>query len=728
MNINSGGLFKLQASLSIDTSAYEAAVDGAISQAESLAEAIEEADGSKITVTASTDGSDDVESLAASVDSIDGTEAEANVDAEVTGGDDVESLDSAIDSIDGTQAEASVDAVVSGESDVESLGSAIESLGADGASGTANMGIASISDTVIKVLAGAATFGAISKVAGAIGNLAGEFAQSGDQIDKQSQRLNISREAYQEWSYVLSQSGMDISNLGRGMNQLIKQIADPSDDFSAAIKGIGLDVKDLQKMSTEDAFGAVISGLQGIGDASKKETAAMDIFGTMMGANLMPLLNTSAEDTQELVDAAHALGMVMSDEQVDAAVHYTDALDTLQRAIKGIKDDLIGEILPTLTSFMTSISGLIGMFTGDDDSLTTNIENVGKSFAGAISDINSQQLNADAIIAAMEALGDPKLFTPEQQAQWDALYQKLTEVMPGIKEKFGEQMEATDGATTALRKHEQAILDDAKAQAIAKAAADRQEALTEAYKQQTNALVDLNVANKKREQFENSDVYKSAAAKREALANGAEWTNDYYTDEEIKALSDYKDIVSEAADAQAKYNQTSAELAEAESTTEAWMQALYDIADYHPDMTAANQAVEDGLDKMVDTGKKKAAEFKDAMSGMEGTYSATTGDGKVDMNFIPKHKAGLDYVPYDDYLAYLHEGEKVLTKQEAAEYRNGSAGNAEMVAQLAAAIANRPISFSVGDKALATSITDASTRANALRSATVSSGYGRGMR
>ncbi len=39
------------------------------------------------------------------------------------------------------------------------------------------------------------------------------------------------------------------------------------------------------------------------------------------------------------------------------------------------------------------------------------------------------------------------------------------------------------------------------------------------------------------------------------------------------------------------------------------------------------------------------------------------------------HSAGLDYVPFDGYIARLHQGERVLTKQENREYNDGNSGS-----------------------------------------------------
>ena len=43
-----------------------------------------------------------------------------------------------------------------------------------------------------------------------------------------------------------------------------------------------------------------------------------------------------------------------------------------------------------------------------------------------------------------------------------------------------------------------------------------------------------------------------------------------------------------------------------------------------------------------------------------------------------EHANGLDYVPFDNYLAYLHEGESILTAEEAAMWRNFKSGGSNL--------------------------------------------------
>lgn len=53
-----------------------------------------------------------------------------------------------------------------------------------------------------------------------------DVAEYGDTIDKQSQKLGLSAEKYQEWDYVLQHAGTSMSNMGTGLKTLTNKIDD----------------------------------------------------------------------------------------------------------------------------------------------------------------------------------------------------------------------------------------------------------------------------------------------------------------------------------------------------------------------------------------------------------------------------------------------------------------------------------------------------------------------
>ena len=81
------------------------------------------------------------------------------------------------------------------------------------------------------------------------------------------------------------------------------------------------------------------------------------------------------------------------------------------------------------------------------------------------------------------------------------------------------------------------------------------------------------------------------------------------------------------------------------------------------------------------------------------------------------HATGLDYVPYNEYPAILHEGEAVLTKMEATQWRSGGMAQPEKIdynrlaETIVSAFASSGIGFSIGGRELATLTAGDNTRA-----------------
>lgn len=213
--------------------------------------------------------------------------------------------------------------------------------------------------TALKVggAAAAALGAAVVGASGAVVKGAKEVAAYGDNVDKMSQKIGISAEGYQKWSYVMERAGTNIDSMQAGMKTLSKAAESESDAFAA----IGLSMEEVHSMSQEDLFGAVIAGLSDMEAGTERTALATQLLGRA-GADLGPLLNEGTEAINEQMNMAEEYGMVMSDEAVKAAAAFQDSMTTLNGALTGLKNELMSEFLPSMTQVT---DGLALLFSGD---------------------------------------------------------------------------------------------------------------------------------------------------------------------------------------------------------------------------------------------------------------------------------------------------------------------------------------------------------------------------
>lgn len=238
----------------------------------------------------------------------------------------------------------------------------------------------------------------------------GDVAAYGDNIDKMSQKMGLSAEAYQEWDAIMQHSGTSIESLQSSMKTLANAVENGNDAFSR----LGITEEQIASMNNEELFSATITALQNVENETERTYLAGQLLGrgaTELGA----LLNMSAEETEEMRQRVHELGGVMSDDAVKAAAHYQDSLQDMQTAFSGLQRNLMGEFLPSITTVM---DGLTELFAGRGG-LELISEGV-KSFVETLTDSIPQILETGTgiVLALVEAITDnlPELLDAAVQA------------------------------------------------------------------------------------------------------------------------------------------------------------------------------------------------------------------------------------------------------------------------------------------------------------------------
>ena len=269
------------------------------------------------------------------------------------------------------------------------------SAGLSAGSGFAGGMSKAIGAAKIGVSALAVTGAAVTAATGAIVSGTGSVAEYGDNIDKMSQKMGISAQAYQEWDAIMQHSGTTIDALKPSMKTLAQQAQKGAEEFQA----LGISEQEVATLSQEDLFAKVITGLQGMEEGTERTAITSKLLGrgaTELGA----LLNASADDTEAMRQKVHELGGVMSDDAVKASAKFQDTLQDMGTGFDSLKRNMLSEFLPSITTVM---EGMTSIFTGDS---ATGIEQMGDGIKQFIADLSSVAPDAmNVAVGIVEAIG-----------------------------------------------------------------------------------------------------------------------------------------------------------------------------------------------------------------------------------------------------------------------------------------------------------------------------------
>lgn len=286
----------------------------------------------------------------------------------------------------------------------------------------------------------AAAMAAIGTAAIAAGkklwDMSNDVASAGDAIDKTSQKIGISAEAYQEWDYVFQRCGADVNGLQTGMKKLSGVISDAASGSSSAadkLAAVGLSIEDLNGKSQEQQLSIVIAALQDMEAGAERTTAANDLLGKS-AVDMAAVLNMSAEETQALIDEAHDYGMVMSNEAVAASATFEDSLTKLQGTVGGLKNRMVGELLPGISMIMDGLSDLVA---GNEEA-GEELKNGVMSVVETVTEMIPQAVQLISMIAAAILESAPSII----RALAEGIITAIPELLPVVLQVITELVAA----------------------------------------------------------------------------------------------------------------------------------------------------------------------------------------------------------------------------------------------------------------------------------------------
>lgn len=181
------------------------------------------------------------------------------------------------------------------------------------------------------------------------------FASTGDALDKMSQRIGITAEQLQEFSYAATHAGAapeDLEDALKDLGTHMAEIANGLDTSSSAFtlfQKLGIEMKDAagNMRPVEQVFLDLADAIQRNEDPALRAKMAMAAMGGS-GRKLIPMLAGGSDGLKQMAAQARDLGLVMSNDAVASAATMTDHMDDMRAVIGSVGNTIGAKLAPTV--------------------------------------------------------------------------------------------------------------------------------------------------------------------------------------------------------------------------------------------------------------------------------------------------------------------------------------------------------------------------------------------
>lgn len=198
-------------------------------------------------------------------------------------------------------------------------------------------------------------------VTGVLG-AAAAFAQVGDALGDMSQRTGIAVEQLSAMKFVLGQTDGTMEEFEtaiKKMQQVLAGVVEPSEDLTAALGGLGINLEELKGLDPVEQFLRLSDAIKAIQDPAQRTAASVALF-SKSGTKMLPVLLEGRKGIEALMQQASALGVVMSSEDAEAADKLHKALTAVLDVTKMLVVNIGGALAPLLTNLAKQTAEVVG--------------------------------------------------------------------------------------------------------------------------------------------------------------------------------------------------------------------------------------------------------------------------------------------------------------------------------------------------------------------------------
>lgn len=186
-----------------------------------------------------------------------------------------------------------------------------------------------------------------------------EYASS---LGETATQLGVTTRALQEYRYAASQAGVEQGEMDQALSQLTRRLGDAANgtgEAGKALERLGINLRDAngQVIDAGDAIPLIAEALRGIPSPAERAALLVDLFGKS-GQKLAPLMAEGAAGVNSLRDAAHKMGLVLSDGQIQKADEAADKMAALKKVLEARIAGAVAENADTILEMVTALTQL----------------------------------------------------------------------------------------------------------------------------------------------------------------------------------------------------------------------------------------------------------------------------------------------------------------------------------------------------------------------------------